>query len=102
VPDAKAQRNIALLAMGGVLASCFGCGLLWQNQIMAAVVVLILAELVLVPVFVILLRTRRRLKKVVAQQDREKQEQLDALAGVGTLTETKVEGIKTEEEPERG
>ena len=91
MPDPKLQRNLSLAATVGVLATCFGCTLLWQNQILAAIIALVVAELILLPLFVYLLSTRRKLKKMAAHRDVEKQEQLDALAGVGDIMATKEE-----------
>jgi pheromone shutdown protein TraB len=82
MPDAKTQRIIGWLVFTGVLATCFGCGLLWQNQVVAAVVALVVAELIVLPTFFYLLTTRRRLKKVVRRRE---EAQLDALAGVNDL-----------------
>jgi ABC-type bacteriocin/lantibiotic exporter with double-glycine peptidase domain len=82
MPDAKTQRLIGWLAFAGVLATCFGCGLLWQNQVVAAVIAFVIADLIIVPTFVYLLTTRRRLKKVVRRRE---EAQLDALAGVNDL-----------------
>ena len=60
MPDARTQRYIGWIAVIGVLTSCFACSLLWQNQLTAGIVFLIAAEVILAPVFVYLLRTRRR------------------------------------------
>src|SRR4051794_35325895 len=85
VPNAKTQRLIGWFAFAGVLATCFGCGLLSQNQVPPAVFAFVTADLIIVPTFFILLTTRRRLKKVVRRRE---DAQLDALAGVGPLVET--------------
>jgi len=82
MPDAKTQRIIGWLVFTGVLATCFGCGLLWQNQVVAAVVALVVAELIVLPTFFYLITTRRKLKKVVRRRE---EAQLDALAGVGSV-----------------
>jgi hypothetical protein len=87
LPDAKTQRYIGWIAIIGVLTSCFACSLLWQNQLTAGIVFLIAAEAILAPVFVFLLRTRRKTKKIVAQTDAERAAELDALASVGGATE---------------
>jgi hypothetical protein len=87
LPDAKTQRYIGWIAFVGVLTSCFACSLLWQNQLTAGIVFLIAAELILAPVFVYLLRTRRRMKKVVAQTEAEREAELEALASVRGATE---------------
>ena len=85
MPNPNTQRYIGWIATIGVLASCFGCGLLSQNQIRAALAFMVLAWIILVPTFVYLLRTRRQLKKVVRAREEKTQEQLDALAEVGRL-----------------
>jgi len=82
MPDPKTQRLIGWLAFAGVLATCFGCGLFWQNQVVAAVIAFVIADLIIIPTFLYLLTTRRRLKKVVK---RTEEAQLDALAGVGEV-----------------
>ena len=87
MPDARTQRIVGWIAVIGVLTSCFACSLLWQNQLIAGIVFLIAAELILAPVFVFLLRTRRRTKKVAAQLEAERTAELDALASVGGVTE---------------
>ena len=69
----------------GVLMACFGCGLITQNQFNAANAFLILSWLILVPLFGYLLRTRRRLKRVVRRQDEQRQQELDALGSVGSM-----------------
>jgi hypothetical protein len=87
VPDAKTQRYIGWIAIIGVLTSCFACSLLWQNQLTAGIVFLIAAEAILAPVFVFLLRARRKTKKIVAQTEAERTAELDALASVGGAME---------------
>ena len=88
MPDAKTQRYIGWIAIIGVLTSCFACSLLWQNQLTAGIVFLIAAEAILAPVFVFLLRARRKTKKIVAQTDAERAAELDALASVGGALES--------------
>jgi ABC-type bacteriocin/lantibiotic exporter with double-glycine peptidase domain len=90
LPNPRTQRLVTWIAIVGVLASCAGCTLIWQNQVTAAVIVLVLADLALIPLFAFLLRTRRRLKRVVARQEEEKEAQLEALADVNDLLVTKV------------
>ncbi len=75
-------------AFAGVFAACGACALIWQNQVQAAVIAIVLADIILLPTFMILLRTRRRTKKVVRQKEEVQQEQLDALASVGDSTGT--------------
>ncbi|HET9493813.1 MAG TPA: hypothetical protein VFR15_06255 [Chloroflexia bacterium] len=87
MPDAKTQRYIGWIAIIGVLTSCFACSLLWQNQLTAGIVFLIAAEAILAPVFVFLLRARRKTKKIAAQTEAERAAELDALAGVGSISE---------------
>ena len=82
MPNAKTQRLIGWFAFAGVLATCFGCGLLWQNQVVASIIAFVIADLIIVPTFFYLLTTRRRLKKVVRRRE---EAQLDALAGVGDI-----------------
>lgn len=69
--------------------ACSACGLIWQNQVQAAIIAIIIADIVLLPTFVILLRTRRRAKKIARQVEDEQQEQLDALAGLGEVAPPK-------------
>lgn len=59
---------------------------------------LIAAEVILAPVFVYLLRTRRRTKKVVAHTEAEREAELDALASVGGTIEPGRDEGKTESE----
>ena len=87
MPDSKTQRYIGWIAFFGVFASCFGCGLYANNQVRAAIAFLILAWIVLVPVFVYLLRTRRQLKKVSRVQQAQREQELDALASLGKTLE---------------
>jgi hypothetical protein len=84
MPNANTQRLIGWLIFAGVLATLLGCGLLWQNQWTAAVIAMVIADLIILPTFFYLIATRRRLKKVVRRRE---DEQLDALAGVGDLME---------------
>src|SRR4028119_2226825 len=65
MPNAKTQRLLFFFGFVGVITSCFGCGLAFNNQIGAAQVALIVAWLILVPLFGYLISTRRRLKKGV-------------------------------------
>jgi hypothetical protein len=59
-------------------------------------VFLIAAEVILAPVFVYLLRARRRTKRVVAQVQAERTAELDALASVGGAIERPQEEGKVE------
>lgn len=88
MPNPRTQRYVGWIATLGVLTSCMGCGLLIRNEVNASIAFLILAQLILLPTFVYLLRTRRRLKRVARTRDEQKQEELDALAGVGSLLPT--------------
>jgi ABC-type bacteriocin/lantibiotic exporter with double-glycine peptidase domain len=83
MPNPNTQRLIGWLIFAGVLATFLGCGLLWQNQATAAVIAMVIAEIIVVPTFVYLLATRRRLKKVVRRRE---EEQLDALVSIGNLS----------------
>ncbi len=98
MPDARTQRYIGWIAFIGVLATCFACSLLWQNQITAGIVFLIAAELILAPVFVYLLRTRRKTKKIAALTESERAAELEALASVGSVIESGREEGKTSRE----
>lgn len=91
MPDPRTQRYLGWIAFFGVFASCFGCSLYANNQVRAAVAFLVLAWIILVPVFAYLLRTRRHLKKVSRVQDVRKQQELDALASLGKVLEPKEE-----------
>jgi uncharacterized membrane protein YfcA len=83
MPDAKTQRILFIAGFVGVMMSCLGCGLAFNNQIGAAQVALIVAWLILVPLFAYLLSTRRRLKKVVRRKEARQQEELSALGTLG-------------------
>jgi uncharacterized membrane protein YfcA len=91
MPDAKTQRLLFIFGFVGVVMSCLGCGLAFNNHIGAAQVALIVAWLILVPLFGYLLSTRRRLKKVVRRKEARQQEELSAL---GTLGQEIEEGTK--------
>ena len=83
MPNAKTQRLLFFFGFVGVMTSCFGCGLAFNNQIGAAQVALIVAWLILVPLFGYLLSTRRRLKKVARRKEARQQEELSALGTLG-------------------
>ena len=83
MPNAKTQRLLFFFGFVGVITSCFGCGLAFNNQIGAAQVALIVAWLILVPLFGYLISTRRRLKKVVRRKEALRQEELSALGTLG-------------------
>ncbi|HEX8600871.1 MAG TPA: hypothetical protein VF952_20415 [Chloroflexia bacterium] len=83
MPNAKTQRLLFIFGFAGVLTSCFGCGLAFNNQIGAAQVALIVAWLILVPLFGYLISTRRRLKKVARRKEVRQQEELSALGTLG-------------------
>jgi Flp pilus assembly protein TadB len=101
LPDARTQRYVGWIAIIGVFTSCFACSLLWQNQLIAGIVFLIAAEVILAPVFVFLLRTRRRTKKVAAQIEAERAAELDALASVGrAMGQPREEGTQSKAERE--
>ena len=87
MPDPRTQRYLGWIAFFGVFASCFGCSLYANNQVRAALVFLVLAWIILVPMFVYLLRTRRQLKRVAHERDTQRQKELDALAGAAHLLE---------------
>ena len=87
MPDPRTQRYLGWIAFFGVFASCFGCSLYANNQVRAALAFLVLAWIILVPVFVYLLRTRRQLKKVSRVQGVRKQQELDALSSLGKTLE---------------
>lgn len=85
MPNPKTQRYLFIFGFAGVMTSCFGCGLAANNKIAAAQLALILAWLILVPLFGYLLRTRRQLKKVVRKQTVLQEEELGALGSLSTL-----------------
>ncbi len=87
MPTAKTQRLLFFIGFAGVLASCFGCGLAFNNRIGDAQVALIVAWLLLVPLFGYLISTRRRLKKVVRRREARQQEELAALGTLGLEAE---------------
>src|SRR5262245_19692017 len=102
LPDPKTQRYLAWLGVVGTLVSCFGCALAFNNQMSAARAFLILAWLILVPLFVylIILRSRasaryqRQLRRQAAQQQKE----LDALAEVENILKSGSEPKQEEQE----
>lgn len=83
MPTAKTQRLLFFIGFVGVMASCFGCGLAFNNQMGASQVALIVAWLILVPLFGYLISTRRRLKRVVRHKEARQQEELSALGTLG-------------------
>lgn len=85
MPNPKLQRYLFLFGFAGVAMSCFGCGLAANNKMGAAQIALVVAWLILVPLFGYLLRTRRQLKKVVRKQTIRQEEELDALGSLSTL-----------------
>ena len=87
MPDPKTQRYLGWIAFFGLFASCFGCGLYTQNQISAGTAFLVLAWVILVPVFVYLIGTRRRLKKATRAREAQRTQELDALASLGKSLE---------------
>src|SRR5215203_4356243 len=95
--DPKTQRIIGWAAFAGVFAACDACGLVWQNQVQAALIAVIIADIILLPTFVILLRTRRRTKKIVRNLEDQQQDQLDALAQVGEISTTPSQDEKSKE-----
>lgn len=86
MPTPKAQRLLAFLAIMGTLVSCFGCTLAFNNQMNAARVALIVAWIILVPLFVYLIVTRRRSKSLQKQElqahEEQLQKELEALATI--------------------
>lgn len=84
MPTAKTQRILFLVGTSGVLFSCLGCGLLANNKWLAGQIALVLAWLLLVPLFGYLISTRRRLKKVAKRREVRQQEELSALASLGS------------------
>ena len=89
MPDAKTQRLLFVFGFVGVMMSCLGCGLAFNNQIGAAQVALIVAWLILVPLFGYLISTRRRLKKVVRRREARQEEELAALGSLSQEVENK-------------
>jgi uncharacterized protein (DUF58 family) len=89
LPGPRTQRYLVWLGVLGTLTSCFGCSLAAANQMNAARAFLVLAWLVLVPLFfyLLILRNRasaeqkRRLRKRAAQEQKE----LAALAAVDDI-----------------
>ena len=82
----KTQRYLGWIATIGTLTACFGCGLLSNNQVNAANAFLILAWLILVPLFVYLIVVRRQgkaeLRRVTQQREDQRQRELAALGSV--------------------
>lgn len=82
MPNAKTQKYLGYIGTMGVLTACFGCGLAANNQMRAAQIFLLVAWLILVPLFGYLISTRRHMKKIVRAHSAHRQEELDALASV--------------------
>jgi hypothetical protein len=95
LPNPRTQRYIGMIAITGVLLSCFGCGLAANNQINAATAFLVLAWLILVPIFGYLISVRRRTKRVVRKQDEQRKQELDALANIGSVMGSD-EGVRSQ------
>jgi hypothetical protein len=85
LPNPTTQRYVGMIAITGVLLSCFGCGLAANNQTNAATAFLVLAWLILVPLFGYLISVRRRSKRVVRMQNEQRNQELDALANIGSV-----------------
>ncbi len=88
LPNSKTQQYLFWIGLLGVMTACFGCGLASQNQMRAAQLFLIVAWLILVPLFGFLLRTRRRIKKVVRKRYEQSETELQALANAGDILST--------------
>lgn len=88
MPSAKTQRYIGWIGVIGVLASLFGCGLIAANQIGAGQAFLILAWLILVPLFGFLLSAYRRSGRVTRRREKRQEQELEALAAAGEAIET--------------
>jgi hypothetical protein len=82
LPSSKAQRYLAYVAVIGTLTACFGCGLAYNNQMSASRAFLIVSWLILVPLFIYLLSTYRRTKRVSQKRTAREAEELAALAGI--------------------
>jgi NhaP-type Na+/H+ or K+/H+ antiporter len=82
-PSARTQRFLAWIGVIGVLTACFGCGLVVRNEIRAAIIFLIAAQCIIVPLFIYLISIRRGTKRVVrnreAVRSEQRQAELDAL-----------------------
>ncbi|MEO5951528.1 MAG: hypothetical protein ABIQ44_03580 [Chloroflexia bacterium] len=85
--EPKVQRIIGWAAFVGVFTACAAVGLIWQNQVQLAIIAVVVADIILLPTFMILLRTRRKTKKIVRKIEDQQQEQLDALAEVGEIVQ---------------
>ncbi len=96
MPNPKTQRYIGLLATLGVLTSCFGCSLLYGNQLNAARAFLLLSWLILVPLFVYLLTTYRRNKTAYRRQLQQREKELEALGSAKDILSSDDEGLTRE------
>lgn len=85
--EPRVQRIIGWAAFVGLFSACAAIGLISQNQVQLAIIFIVVADIILLPTFMILLRTRRKTKKIVRQREDAEQEQLDALAGVGDIVQ---------------
>lgn len=87
MPNPKLQRYLFWIGLTGVMMSFLGCGLAANNKIAAAQIALLVAWLILVPLFGYLLRTRRQLKKKVYKKAVREEQELEALGSLSTLTQ---------------
>lgn len=82
----KTQRYLGWIGVVGTLVSCFGCTLAFRNEMNAARAFLILAWLILVPLFLYLIVLRSRAsaeyKRRLRRQEAQAQRELEALATV--------------------
>ena len=96
--EPRIQKIIGWAAFVGVFTACAAVGLISQNQVQLAIIAVVVADIILLPTFMILLRTRRKTKKIVRQIEDQQQEQLDALAGVGDIAIPEVTQEKDSEQ----
>ena len=91
MPSAKTQRYLMWLGIIGTFTSCFGCSLAFNNQLNAARAFLILAWLILVPLFGYLIMMRSRAsaqyKRRLARREAEAARQASGQAEVDSLLE---------------
>lgn len=86
MPSARTQRYLAWLGAVGTFVSMFGCYLGFRNDMNAARAFLLLAWLILVPLFIYLIRIRsiasRQYRDRLKREEARLQRELEALATV--------------------
>ncbi len=89
LPTNKTRRLLGVLGAVGIITFCSGCGFFINNQISLARTLLIVANVVLIPLFMYLVIMRSRAsaqyKRRMKKQEAQAQKELAALSAVDTL-----------------